>query len=146
MIKKLTGPTLRNVIISGLATTMVLVNFAGEGTASPLADQFSISLGRGRIGYSTYGRGRYGYGNGWGNGYSANRRHNMPLYGRGPYGYHTGYQNGYGYGNGYGNRGYSGWNQRNLMYTPYRYNSNNSPYTTWGYSPYGFGLQQTYGW
>ena len=141
--------SIRNTILAGIATACVLAIIPEAGNAAPSGDQFSIRLGRGSIGYSTYGRGQYGYGNGIGNGFSGNRGNAFPLYGRGPYGYQNGYQNGYrfnnGYDTGYGNSGYTGWNPNYNTYAPYTGNYYN-PYSTWTYSPFGFGIQQSYGW
>ena len=139
MKHRLHSRSIRNTILAGIATACVLAIIPEAGNAAPSGDQFSIRLGRGSIGYSTYGRGRYGYGNGIGNGFSGNRSNAFPLYGRGPYGYQIGY------GTGYGNTGYSGWNSNYNTYTPYSSNYYN-PYSTWTYSPFGIGIQQSYGW
>jgi hypothetical protein len=148
---------IRNIFLAGLATACVLAMIPTTGNAAPSGDQFSVRLGRGSIGYSTYGRGRYGYGNGIGNGFSGNRGNAFPLYGRGPYGYQNSYQNGYqhgyqhgyrynnGYDTGYGHSRYSGWNPNYNTYSPYTGNYH-TPYSTWTYSPFGFGVQQSYGW
>ena len=128
-----------NLVLAGLATACVLAWIPETGTAAPFGDRFSARFGRGSNGYSSYGRGRYGYGNSFGNGFSGNRNNSFPLYGQGRYGYQNGYSTGY------GNSGYSGWNSNYNNYTPYGYNYY-YPVSSWSYSPFGFGLQQSYGW
>ena len=135
----------RYVVLAGIATACVLGIFPSIADAAPSGAQVSVRLGRGSIGYSTYGRGRYGYGNGVHYGYSGNRNNAFPLYGRGPYGHQNGYRYSNGYDTRYRNMGYSGWNPSYNTYAPYN-STYISPYSTWTYSPYGFGIQQSYGW
>lgn len=136
----------RNSILAGLATACVLAVFPCIADAAQFGDQFSVRLGHGPTAYSTYGHGRYGYGSSYNNGgYSRSMNNSFPLYGHGPYGYQNGYRHSNGYDTGYGNTGNSGWYPNYNTYSPYNSNYNN-PYSTWSYSPYGYGVQRTYGW
>lgn len=102
----------------------------------------SISIGRGGIRYNSYGRGYYGgYGRGYNGYFPGNARYSG--YGYGPYGSGSGsaiivrpgvgvgYQNG-AYYNGYGSSSYYG-----QTYTP-----GYAPV----YSPYGYGVYNSYRW
>jgi hypothetical protein len=133
--------TKQNAILAGLATACVLVIFPGVADAVPSVGQFGgVRIGPVSIGYSAFGRGRYGYGSRYGysgnRSYSGHRNNAFNVYGRGSYGHHNGYNTGY------GNRNYSG---RNRNYNTYRpYSSNYIRTST--YSPFGFGVQRSYGW
>lgn len=120
---------MRIAVVTGLATLCVLAALPGVSVAAP--DQFSFGFGRNVGSYPVYGHGRYNYGNRVRYGYSGNANRGFRVYGGGPYGYQ----------NGYGNSGYSGWNQNVNNYSPYN-STYYSPYSTWTYSPYGYGFQQ----
>jgi hypothetical protein len=126
-------------LIAALAAAWLTPILSTTANADPAGDRFGISFGGRPGGYSPYGRGRYGYGNGYGyqsgygQGYSAYRGSSFPYYGSGPYGNRA-----------FGN---SGWNQGYRTYgTNGAYNSNYyNPYSTWTYNPYGIGIQQSFG-
>ena len=130
--------TVRSAILAGLATACVFVISPGVGDAAPAGDHFGVRFGGRPVGYPSYDRGQYGYGNTAYYGYSRNMGNSFPLYGGGPYVYRNGYSSGF------GNTGYSGWNQNYNSYAPYSSGYYN-PYSTWSYSPYGIGLQRPYG-
>lgn len=126
---RFTAWNMRVAVFAGLAIIGVLAASSSVSEAAP--DQFSIGFGRNSSSYPVYGHGRYNYGNRVRYGYSGNANRGFRVYGGGPYGYQ----------NGYGNAGYSGWNQNYNIYSPYN-SMYYSPYSTWTYSPYGYGFQQ----
>jgi len=133
----LKGSLLTALALAGL--TPMLLNTADAGQASGL--RFGVGFGNGVRGYPVYGRGGYGYGRGnYGYGYGRSagyghqpyRNNNFPYYGSGPYGY--GVTNG------------RTWNSTYAPYNSYYNSSYYNPYSGWGYSPFGIGIQQSYGW
>lgn len=110
-------------------------------TPQSTAQAQTLIIGRGGVRYNGYGQGYYGgYGRGY-NGYYPGSQYSYSNYGNGPYAYGSGSSRmfpshgGYDYGN-------------TAYYNGYGYSGNYGPsyVPVPVYSPYGFGVYNSYGW